>query len=294
MPLHHTATLISSVDWDLDETVDLAVGDNTIEVVVTSEDGTVEQTYQVLVHRRYPPERDGPRVVVAASKYVENRRGGPDQGGYRERDIYVTLYNLESDATWGTGYEYYGDSNTLDYVHRTDILGPDGNSNLAHLDLRNDCEGPPLWERNHIYMGVDREIRKVNENPENRGGGVIDTGGCAGEFKVTVTLWTGAAYEAAYAEAHAEEYEEEAREAYEEEARAILGKTTHAAQLTCHFDGSGNDDFREPADDGDGDPQKGTDWYYRGYVLCTDADGDSAPDPAPTIPALNWEPPEED
>ena len=115
---------------------------------------------------------------------------------------------------------------------------------------------------------------------------MIDTGGCAGDFKVTVTLWTGTAYEAAYAEAHAEEYEEEAR--------AILGKTTPAAQLTCHFDGSGNDDFREPADDGDGDPQKGTDWYYRGYVLCTDADGDSAPDPAPTIPALNWEPPEED
>ncbi len=67
-----------------------------------------------------------------------------------------------------------------------------------------------------------------------------------------------------------------------------------AAQLTCHFDGSTNDDFQEPADDGDGDPQKGPDWYYQGYVLCTDANGDSAPDPAPTIPALNWEPPEWD
>ena len=54
-----------------------------------------------------------------------------------------------------------------------------------------------------------------------------------------MTLWTGAAYEAAYAEAYAEEYEEEGREAYEEEARAILGKTIPAVQLTCHFDGLG-------------------------------------------------------
>ena len=202
---------------------------------------------------------------------MENRKGGPDQGGYRERDIYVTLYNLESDATWGTGSEYYGDFATLDYVHRTDILGADGSSDLADLDLRNDCEGPELWERNHIYMGVDREIRKVNENPENWGGGVIDTGNCANDFRVTVTLWSGATYES--------------------KGREGAG---YAAQLTCHFDGSGNDDFRELADDGDGDAQSGPDWYYQGYVLCTDANGDSAPDSAPTIPALNWEPPEYD
>ena len=73
-----------------------------------------------------------------------------------------------------------------------------------------------------------------------------------------------------------------------------MGKTTPAAQPTCRFDGPGNDDLRETADDGDGDAQKGPDWYHRGYTLCADANGDSAPDPAPTIPALNWEPPEED
>ena len=145
-------------------------------------------------------------------------------------------------------------------MHRTDILDAGGITALADLDRRNDCEGPAL-------MSVDREIRKVNENPETRDGGVVDTGTCVNDFKVTVTVWTGADYES-----------EGGRKA-----------ASPVAQLTCRFDGTANDDFRALPWDGE---QTGPGWYYHEYVLCTDANGDLAPDSTPTIPALNWEPPE--
>ena len=204
----------------------------------------------------------GPNIVIAASNGVFDR-----PGGYRERDLIIALYNLEPDATW-SGDNYSGDFSTLDYVHRTDILDAGGSTTLDALDLRNECEGPALFERNHIQMSVDREIRKVNENPETRGGGVIDTGDCVNAFKVTVTVWTGAAHES--------------------QGRVAAP----VAQLTCQFDGldSIHDDFAEFGWDGE---QTGPGWYYQGYVLCTDANGDLAPDSTPTIPALDWEPPEE-
>ena len=201
----------------------------------------------------------GPHIVIGASNGVFDR-----PGGYRERDLIVALYNLESDATW-SGDNYSGDFSTLDYVHRTDILGADGSTTLEALDLRNDCEGPALFERNHIQMSVDREIRKVNENPETRDGGVIDTGDCANDFAVTVTIWEGAAHES--------------------KGREDAGYL----QLTCRFNAEAKDDFRALPWDGE---QRGPGWYYHEYVLCTDADGDFAPDSMPTIPALNWEPPE--
>ena len=263
---HDKATrkiLIGGVQ-DLDADVDLAVGDNTITVEVTAEDGVATKTYTVAVTvARADESADGPNIVVAASKRVYDRKGGPDDGGYRERDLIIALYNLDSDATW-SGDNYSGDFSTLDYVHRTDILDAGGSTDMADLERRNECEGPALFERNHIYMGVDREIRKVNENPETRGGGVIDTGDCANDFAVTVTVWSGA------------DYQSQGRGA------------APVAQLTCRFDGSANDDFAELDWEEQGDPG----WYYQGYVLCTDADGDLAPDSAPTIPALNWEPPE--
>ena len=196
--------------------------------------------------------------MVAASKRVYDR-----PGGFRERDLIIALYNLESDATW-SGDNYSGDFSTLDYVHRTDILDAGGSTDMADLERRNECEGPALFERNHIQMSVDREIRKVNENPETRDGGVIDTGDCANDFAVTVTVWSGAAYQS--------------------QGRGAAP----VAQLTCRFDGSANDDFAELDWEEQGDPG----WYYQGYVLCTDANGDLAPDSMPTIPALNWEPPE--
>ena len=245
---------------DLGETVDLAVGANTITVVVTAEDGMTRQTYTVAVTRAAPPAAAGvPNIVIAASKQVFDR-----PGGYRERDLIIALYNLESDATW-SGDNYSGDPSTLDYVHRTDILDAGGSTALADLDRRNECEGPALFEPNHIQMSVDRQIRKVNENPETRGGGVIDTGDCANDFAVTVTVWTGAAYES--------------------KGREDAGYV----QLTCRFDGTANDDFRALPWGGE---HEGPGWYYQGYVLCTDANGDLAPDSTPTIPALNWEPPE--
>ena len=205
-----------------------------------------------------------PNIVVAASKRLYDRRGGPDDGGYRERDLIIALYNLEPDATW-SGDNYSGDPSTLDYVHRTDILDAGGSTALADLDRRNECEGPALFEPNHIQMSVDRQIRKVNENPETRGGGVIDTGDCANDFAVTVTVWEGAAFES-----------------------RGRGAAPYV-QLTCRFDGTANDDFRALPWGGE---HEGPGWYYHEHVLCTDANGDLAPDSAPTIPALNWEPPE--
>ena len=200
----------------------------------------------------------GPDIVVAASKQVFDR-----PGGYRERDLIIALYNLEPDATWSWSEDNYsGDYSTLDYVHRTDILDADGSTTLDALDRRNECEGPALFERNHIQMSVDREIRKVNENPETRDGGVIET--CANDFAVTVTVWEGAAYR---------------------EGRGA----EPVAQLTCRFDGSANDDFR--ALDWAGE-QTGPGWYYHEYVLCTDTNR-NRPDSMPTIPDLDWEPPEE-
>ena len=260
---HDKATrkiLIGGVQ-DLDADVDLAVGDNTITVEVTAEDGVATKTYTVAVTvtvARADESADGPHIVVAASKRVYDR-----PGGFRERDLIIALYNLESDATW-SGDNYSGDFSTLDYVHRTDILDAGGSTDMADLERRNECEGPALFERNHIQMSVDREIRKVNENPETRDGGVIDTGDCANDFAVTVTVWSGAAYQS--------------------QGRGAAP----VAQLTCRFDGSANDDFAELDWEEQGDPG----WYYQGYVLCTDADGDLAPDSVPTIPALNWEPPE--
>ena len=207
-----------------------------------------------------------PNIVVAASKRLYDRRGGPDDGGYRERDLIIALYNLESDATW-SGDNYSGDPSTLDYVHRTDILDAGGGTTLTDLDRRNECEGPAYSEPNHIQMSVDREIRKVNENPETRGGGVIDTGDCANDFAVTVTVWEGAAFES-----------------------QGRGAAPYV-QLTCRFDGTANDDFRALPWGGE---HEGPGWYYHEHVLCTDANGDLAPDSTPTIPALNWEPPEYD
>ena len=257
---HDKATrkiLIGGVQ-DLDADVDLAVGDNTITVEVTAEDGVATKTYTVAVTVARAESADGPNIVVAASKRVYDR-----PGGYRERDLIIALYNLDSDATW-SGDNYSGDFSTLDYVHRTDILDAGGSTDMADLERRNECEGPALFERNHIQMSVDREIRKVNENPETRDGGVIDTGDCANDFAVTVTVWSGAAYQS--------------------QGRGAAP----VAQLTCRFDGSANDDFAELDWEEQGDPG----WYYQGYVLCTDANGDLAPDSMPTIPALNWEPPE--
>ncbi len=190
---------------------------------------------------------------------VFDREGGPDKGGYRERDHIIALYNLESDATW-SGDNYDGNFSTLDYMHRADILDAGGGTAPADLERRNDCEGPALFERNHIQMSVDREIRKVHENPETRDGGVIDTGDCANDFAVTVTVWTGAAYES--------------------EGRGA----EPVAQLTCRLDGTANDVFRALPWGGE---QEGPGWYYHEYVLCTDANGDLAPDPTPTIRALN-------
>ena len=265
---HDKATrkiLIGGVQ-DLDADVDLAVGDNTITVEVTAEDGVTTKTYTVTVTRAAPPAAAGvPSIVIAASKEVFDR-----PGGYRERDLIIALYNLESDATW-SGDNYYGDPSTLDYVHRTDILDAGGSTALADLERRNECEGPAYSERNHIQMSVDRQIRKVNENPETRGGGVIDAGDCVNAFKVTVTVWTGADY-------------------IPEGSEGRYG-APYAAQLTCQFDGldSTHDDFRALPWGGE---HEGPGWYYHEYVLCTDANGDLAPDSMPTIPALNWEPPE--
>ena len=262
---HDKATRKILIRGVRDADVELAVGDNVITVEVTAEDGVTTKTYTVTVTRAAPAAAAGvPNIVIAASKQVFDRKGGPSNGGYRERDLIIALYNLESDATW-SGHNYDGDFSTLDYVHRTDILDAGGSTALADLDRRNDCEGPALFEPNHIQMSVDREIRKVNENPETRDGGVVDTGACVNDFAVTVTVWGGAAYES--------------------KGREDAGYV----QLTCRFDGTANDDFRALPWGGE---HEGPGWYYHEHVLCTDANGNLAPDSAPTIPALNWEPPE--
>ena len=137
-----------------DADVDLAVGYNLITVVVTAEDGVTTKTYTVAVTVARAESADGPHIVVAASNGVFDR-----PGGYRERDLIIALYNLESDATW-SGDNYSGDFSTLDYVHRTDILDAGGSTDMADLERRNECEGPAYSERNHIQMSEDREYAR--------------------------------------------------------------------------------------------------------------------------------------
>ena len=103
---HDKATrkiLIGGVQ-DLNADVDLALGDNTITVEVTAEDGVTTKTYTVTVTRAAPAAAAGvPNIVVAVSKEVFDR-----PGGYRERDLIIALYNLESDAT-RSGDNYSGE-----------------------------------------------------------------------------------------------------------------------------------------------------------------------------------------
>ena len=89
---------------DLDADVDLAVGDNTITVEVTAEDGTTRQTYTVTVTRAAQQQAAGPTLVSNTgqatgrhfslsdsgnSKLAQRFTTGPNEGGYRLTSIGV-------------------------------------------------------------------------------------------------------------------------------------------------------------------------------------------------------------
>ena len=250
-------------------------------------DGTTRNTYTVRVSREQPPT-----IVIAASKNLKDRRGGPDNGGYRERDLIIDFYNLEPDATWETGYEYSGDYSTLDYVFRTDIRDRGrARSPTGALFERNPCEGPEMFQEDvpgrpvhphYIRMSDDREFRRVNENPESRDGGVMEfeehLSVCANGFGVVVTVWEGADYELSGRQA---------------QPVTKLECFFRYHELDAEFGEYGFEFFELPLDGS----QTGPAWRYQGYVVCSDRNSDFRSDSermTAANPILNWEPPEED
>ena len=134
---------------DGDGTVELSVGSNVITVEVTAEDGKTTKTYTVTVTRAEPPA-PGPAVAVELSP-----SGSVEEG--TEIALTMSFANLESDT----------DTSTTDYVFRADVVNADG------------CEGGG--------MGVDRNINKVDEEPEVRTGTI--SAFCApGDYTVEVSI----------------------------------------------------------------------------------------------------------
>ena len=146
----YTVTLDGEADED--GTVELAVGENVIGVVVTAEDGETVTTYTVTVTRAGPP---------APTAAVELSPSGPVTAG-TEIAVTMSFANLTLDA----------DRATTDYVFRADVK----TSNNEDAD---GCESHGI--------GVDRYMYQVDENPEVRTG-TISAGCPAGDHAIEVTL----------------------------------------------------------------------------------------------------------
>ena len=145
------ATHVVKIDGaeDGDRVIPLAVGSNVIIVEVTAEDGKTTKTYTVTVTRAEPPA-PGPAVAVELSP-----SGSVEEG--TEIALTMSFANLESDT----------DTSTTDYVFRADVVNADG------------CEGGGV--------GVDRNINKVDEEPEVRTGTI--SASCApGDYTVEVSI----------------------------------------------------------------------------------------------------------
>ena len=223
-------------------------------------------------------EGANPSILIAVRKSGHERNRHRDGGTFYQRSVQVAMYNLESDATWETGYNYRGDYSTLDYVHRTDFAAGNDIGDIYH---RSDCEGPSEFDPNrpgtYFLNDVFREIRQVNENPETRLGSSVDDNlaadSCVNHFTVKVTVWDGTDYE--YSGTAAEP----------------------VTTLTCTFKGNddGSDDFRAFSRNEQAYPDYYDDpaFHYQSYLACTDSDRNDQPDSAPAAPPLDWEPPED-
>ena len=290
------------------DTLTFAPGETskTISVAATADDvDDADETFIVTLSRPVNAElgisratgtiNEGanPSLIIAVRKEGHEtnrnvREDGSDHPFY-QRTVMVAMYNLE-DASWEgrspadpdfkDEHDYNVDANSRDYVHRLDIKGGD---TIGNIYERTPCEGPrdPIPGKPGTYAlnGVNRDIWRVNENPETRSSGPVDNGdetdddGCLHNFTVRATVWSAADYQA--------------------EGTAADPVTT----LTCTFKGNddGSDDFRPlPLDsatypDSNKDPAN----YYHAFLVCTDSNRDDQPDNAPALPPLDWEPPED-
>ena len=139
------ATYVVKLDGseDADGTVDLAVGSNTLSIVVTAEDGNANRTYTITVTRAAAPE-------PAPSVEVELSPSGPVAPGTA---ITVTM-------SFG-GLAEDSDQATTDYIFRADVK----NSENEDADACEDQAGG-------YGLGADRYMKKVNQDPEVRKGKV--------------------------------------------------------------------------------------------------------------------------
>ena len=148
---HHAgATYVVQLDGvpDPDGTVELAVGVNSVSVVVTAEDGETTETYTVTVTRAEP--LPGPAVAIGLSP-----SGSVAEG--TEITVTMTFANLEPDQ----------DTSDTDYIFRADVVDSDA------------CEGG--------HMGEDRYMYKVDENPEVRDG-IISAACPPGDYTVEASI----------------------------------------------------------------------------------------------------------
>ena len=153
-PADESAGYAVTLDGEADEdgTVELAVGENAVAVVVTAEDGKTVTTYTVTVTRAAPP---------APTAAFELSPSGPVEQGMAVA-VTMTFANLTFDA----------DRATTDYIFRADV------KTLDNEDA-DGCEGSRL--------GLDRHIYQVDEDPEVREG-TISADCPAGDYAVQVTL----------------------------------------------------------------------------------------------------------
>ena len=145
---------------DEDGIIQLAVGENSISVVVTAEDGETTRTYTVTVTRAEPPTA-GRTVSIGLS---------PDEptGVAEGTAISVTMSfgNLAEDS----------DRDTTDYIFRGDVK----NSANGNAD---GCED----QASGYGLGINRTINQVDEDPETRAG-TISANCPPGDYTLTASI----------------------------------------------------------------------------------------------------------
>ena len=158
-PNHDGAAYAVQLDGvaDADGTVDLAMGENVISIVVTAEDGETARTYSVTVTRAAAapeptPEQTKPFIEV-------HFPGGPALTQGEETGVEIRFHNLEL-------------GRNVKHRFWADIVDNSGNAASA-------CEGRGL--------GQTRNMSHVDENPEVRTA-IISAACPAGEYEIKVFI----------------------------------------------------------------------------------------------------------